>query len=217
MTSINSNLHPLKTTRLKIAFAMVMFLWLIYTILQTLLTLEIISEDIFSIISFLPGIAAVVALLTHGFKLKDCFLTFAQPSKKGLILLSAVCIFALAMILPFGIWRGWNWKAAVIYAPASGISQELFFRSALLPILIKLLGERFKVALFTHSIFFALWHIGPLFLGAPIWAVVAIMVVPFISGLGWGWIVKHDQTVIWNMVQHSLIWVIAGQFSYGTF
>lgn len=61
---------------------------------------------------------------------------------------------------------------------------------------------------------FALWHIGPPFLGAPIGAVMAIMFVPFLSGIGWGWQVQRDRTVVWAMVQHSLIWVIGLQFAF---
>ena len=63
------------------------------------------------------------------------------------------------------------------------------------------------------SSLFGLWHIGPFFLGAPIWAVIAIMLVPFLSGLGWGWQVQRDKTVMWAMLQHSLIWVVGLQFT----
>jgi hypothetical protein len=52
-----------------------------------------------------------------------------------------------------------------------------------------------------------------LFVGAPPWAVVAVMLVPFLSGIGWGWQVQHDRTVVWTMVQHSLIWTIGLQFT----
>jgi hypothetical protein len=38
------------------------------------------------------------------------------------------------------------------------------------------------------------------------------MLVPFLCGIGWGWQVRRDRTVVWAMVQHSLIWVIGFQF-----
>ena len=98
-------------------------------------------------------------------------------------------------------------------APASGVSQELFFRSALLPATQLLLKGRPGLALLLHSLLFGLWHIAPLFLGAPIWAVIAVMLVPFLSGIGWGWQVRQDRTVVWAMLQHSLIWVIGLQFA----
>jgi membrane protease YdiL (CAAX protease family) len=97
-------------------------------------------------------------------------------------------------------------------APAGGIAQELFFRSSLLPAFKSLFKDRERLALILHSILFGLWHIGPLFVGAPIWAVFAVMLVPFLSGIGWGWQVMQDKTVLWAMIQHSLIWVIGLQF-----
>lgn len=75
------------------------------------------------------------------------------------------------------------------------------------------LKKRLGLALLAHSVLFGLWHIGPLLLGAPIWVAIAVMFVPFLSGVGWGWQVQHDRTVVWAMVQHSLIWVIGLQFA----
>ena len=54
---------------------------------------------------------------------------------------------------------------------------------------------------------------GPLFLDAPLWAVAAVMLGPFLSGIGWSWQVLRDRTVVWAMVQHSLIRVIGLQFA----
>ena len=42
---------------------------------------------------------------------------------------------------------------------------------------------------------------------------LAVMTVPLLSGIGWGWQVQQDETVVWAMVQHSLIWVIGLQFA----
>jgi len=41
---------------------------------------------------------------------------------------------------------------------------------------------------------------------------IPVMFVPFLSRLGWGWQVQRDKTVVWTMLQHSLIWVIGLQF-----
>jgi membrane protease YdiL (CAAX protease family) len=127
--------------------------------------------------------------------------------------LAAVFVFALAAMLPVMTWQGWSWMAALVYAPAGGVAQELFFRSALLPAMRMMLKQRPRLALALHSLLFGLWHIGPLFLGAPACAVIAVMLVPFLSGIGWGWQVQRDRTVIWAMIQHSLIWVIGLQFA----
>jgi membrane protease YdiL (CAAX protease family) len=190
----------------------VMLLWLGYTTLQTLSVMGYLPEPWSAAASMVPGILGVGALLAAGLSREDCFLRLGRLSGAGFGVLAAVFVFALAAVLPLGRWQGWNWRAALVYAPASGISQELFFRSALLPALQWVLRTRPGLALVLHSVLFGLWHIAPLFLGAPIWAVLAVMLVPFLSGLGWGWQVRHDGTVVWAMIQHSLIWVIALQF-----
>jgi membrane protease YdiL (CAAX protease family) len=180
--------------------------------LQTLFVVGAVSEGWSALLGFLPGILGVGALSAAGPSRQDCYLEIEPLSWKGFGVLAAVFVFALAVVLPFGAWQGWNWKAALVYAPASGISQELFFRASLLPALESTLEKRKRLALILHSVLFGLWHIGPLFVGAPAWAVVAVMFVPFLSGLGWGWQVQHDRTVVWAMLQHSLIWVIGLQF-----
>lgn len=133
-------------------------------------------------------------------------------SRGGLAVLGAIFVFALAAILPFGVWRGWNWTTVLVYAPTSGVSQELFFRAVLLPALLLTLKGRPHLALILHAALSGFWHIGPFFVGAPIWAAFVVVLVLFVCGIGWSWQVKQDGTVFWAMVQHSLIWVIAGQF-----
>jgi hypothetical protein len=51
--------------------------------------------------------------------------------------------------------------------------------------------------------------------GTPVPIVVAIVLVPFLSGIGWGWQVKRDGTIVWAMIQHSLIWVVGSPFAFG--
>jgi membrane protease YdiL (CAAX protease family) len=171
------------------------------------------SETGSALLSFIPGILGLVVLLAAGLSRQQCFFVVRPLSWRGFAVLGAVFLFALVAILPVSVWQGWSWKAALVYAPASGISQELFFRSALLPAALLLMKGRQGLALIAHSVLFGLWHVGPLFLGAPLWAVLLVMLVPFLSGLGWGWQVMRDRTVVWAMVQHSLIWVIALQFA----
>lgn len=196
-----------------IAVCFVIVLWFGYVTLQTLYVLGRVSEAASAVFGFLPGLLGVGALILAGLTREECFLRFNHLSWKGLAVLVAVFVFGLAAVLPVGEWQGWSWRAALLFAPASGISQELFFRSALLPAIQVTLKKRFGLALVVHSVLFGLWHIGPLFLGAPLWAVIAVMAVPFAAGLGWGWQVRHDQTVLWAMVQHSLIWAIGMQFA----
>jgi len=204
-----------RPARQRIAIAMVFCLWLAYTVLQTLVVMQRLSEPAYAAIGFLPGILGVGLLLAAGMSREECYLRIAPLSRQGFGVLAAVFVFALAAILPFGVWRGWDWIAAFVYAPASGISQELFFRSALMPAILAIFNRRPTLALILHAVLFGLWHIGPLFLGTPVPIVAAIMFVPFLSGIGWGWQVKRDSTVVWAMIQHSLIWVIGSPFTFG--
>ena len=201
--------------RQRVALAVVLCLWAVYTAMQTMVVLERLPEPVYAIVGVLPGILAVSALLAAGLSREACYLRSARLSWPGLGVLAAVFVFALAAILPFGTWAGWNWVKAFVYAPASGIAQELFFRSALLPAMRAACGRRTGMALVLHPVLFGRWHIGPLFMGTPKAIVAAIMVVPFLSGIGWGWQVNRDGTVVWAMVQHSLIWVIGSPFAFG--
>ena len=193
---------------------LILLLWLLYTTLQTLSTVGYLDDGVYVVAGFLPGLLAVGALRAGGYRRDELFLCLAPLSRQGLSVLAGVFVFALAAILPFGVWQGWDWRAALVLAPASGVAQELFFRSALFPLALRLFPGRPILALTTHSVLFGLWHIGPLFIGAPAGAVVAVMAVPFLCGLGWAWAVRRDKTVVWAMVQHSLIWVIGNQFAF---
>lgn len=198
---------------LALAVVAVILLWAGYTTLQTLTVLGTIGEAPSALLAFLPGILGVAVLLAAGLSREECFLVLRPLSWPGFAVLVAIFVFALAAVLPVSKWQGWSWTAALVYAPASGISQELFFRATLLPTMRRLLPGRPGLALILHSALFGLWHIAPLFLGAPLWAVAAVMLVPFLSGLGWGWQVQRDRTVLWAMVQHSLFWVVGLQFA----
>jgi membrane protease YdiL (CAAX protease family) len=207
------NITEISSRKLFIATSSVLLLWAGYTTLQTLGVMGRLSVDISAALGFFPGILGVTILLLLGFKREQCFLVYNPISGKGAAVLAVVFVFALSAMLPVMVWQGWSWKAALILAPAGGIAQELFFRSTLLPALRHVFRPREKFALILHAVLFGLWHIGPLFLGAPAWAVIAVMAVPFLSGIGWGWQVVKDRSVIWAMVQHSLIWVIGLQFA----
>lgn len=194
------------------AIGVVVLLWAGYTVIQTLVVVGTLGETWSAVLGFLPGILGVAVLLAAGLSRQECFLAVERLSWRGFVVLAAVFVFALAAMLPAMRWQGWSWTAALVLAPAGGVAQELFFRSSLLPAMRLLLKGRPGWALVGHSVLFGLWHIGPLFVGAPLWAVMAVMLVPFLSGLGWGWQVQRDRTVLWAMVQHSLIWVIGLQF-----
>lgn len=201
-----------QTYKRNITFVIVLLLWLVYTAMQTLSVTGDLNQDTYLFLGLIPGILGVGALLFYGLRREECYLQFRRPSLAGILVLIAIFILALSVVLPVGEWQGWNWRAALLLAPVGGVSQELFFRSALLPATLLILPKRPRFALLLHSLLFGLWHIGPLFIGAPLWAVFVVMLVPFLCGIGWGWQVMHDKTVVWAMVQHSLFWVIGLQF-----
>ncbi len=211
MKTESSDRLPWQKTRT--AAFVVLLLWLMYTALQTFFVAGLVSEGLSSLLALLPGLLGAGTLLLSGVSRKDCFLVYKPLSRPGFAVLAAVFVFALAAILPVSRWQGWSWKAALLTAPASGISQELFFRSALLPMLREMYPGKARKSLLLQALLFSLWHIGPLFVGAPLWAVLAVMLVPFLSGIGWGWQVQRDGTVLWAVIQHSLIWVVGLQFS----
>jgi membrane protease YdiL (CAAX protease family) len=195
-----------------VAVGLVSLLWIAYVVLQTLSVVGHVGQDWNAALGFVPGLVGIGVLLAAGLGRDRLYLRAGRISWQGFAVLAAIFVFALAAVLPVGKWGGWNWRAALILAPAGGVAQELFFRATLLPAIEMAWRGRAGRALILHSLLFSLWHIGPLFVGAPVWAVLAVMAVPFLSGIGWGWQVRRDRTVIWAMIQHSLIWVIALQF-----
>ena len=199
--------------KVRLALAAILVLWLLYTTLHVLSVTSAVGEVWAAALGFAPGVLGVGSLLAAGLSRDQCYLRYRPITGKGLAVLVAVFFFALAAILPVSHWTGWDWSAALLYAPANGISQELFFRASMLPALVVVFRGRRGISLVAHAALFGLWHIPPLFVGAPWWAVVAVMVVAFLSGIGWGWQVQTDRTVVWAMIQHSLIWVIGSMFT----
>jgi membrane protease YdiL (CAAX protease family) len=191
-----------------------MLLWLAYTALQTVYVLGWISETWNAFLGILPGLLGVSGLLVAGFRFRDCYLQWKSVSRRGVVAL----LFSTILLLPVlttGTWRGWSPIDALVYAPASGISQELFFRAVLLPSLLFYFQGKLWSSLLVHSTLFGLWHLGPIFMGAPLWAALAVMVVPFLGGLAWGWQVQRDQTVVWAKSAHILILIATSFFSWG--
>ena len=72
-----------------------------------------------------PGPAGVFLLLVlGGFTRAECFLQITRLSKKGAFFL-VLTVTALALILPFGQWIGWDWVEGLIAAPKCGFSRAL--------------------------------------------------------------------------------------------
>lgn len=196
----------------RIALWMIILLWMANVFLFALY----LEEPFASVFSLLPGALGVIILVLSGFKREDCYLRFGWISWAGL----GIYILMLALMVPVvltGIhsvnWAGWDWVMMLIYAPASGIAQELYFRSTLLPALRRAFTGRIFLALTTSSLMFALYHAG-MFLVAPVGVAAGAFVVTFLAGMGWGWQVGQDETVLWAMAHHSLLQMILRVFAW---
>jgi membrane protease YdiL (CAAX protease family) len=173
------------------------------------------SDPLAAVLEIIPGILAVCTLVVAGFQRETYYLHIAPISRAGAALLVTSIIF-VPFVLLSGRWTGWNWTAALIFAPASAIAQELFFRSGLLPILIATVKKRPFYAILIQSILFAVWHIPNAYMGgAPVVGVIAVVVVTFLCGLLWSSQVQRDGTVIWVMMYHTLLLMINSLFTWG--
>ncbi|MEW6226538.1 MAG: CPBP family intramembrane glutamic endopeptidase [Bacillota bacterium] len=185
-------------------------LWLAYTAIYTFPA----SEATAALIQFIPGILGIAIVIMAGLKREDCYLRAAQISRSGAAVLAAASVIFIP-ILATGRFTGWNWLSGLVYAPASGIAQELFFRATLLPAFMAIFKGKRWLALSLHSLLFALWHVPVAFMEAPLAGAMAVTVVTFLAGIAWGWQVQRDRTVVWAMAHHVLGLVIMSLFTWG--
>ena len=190
-------------------------IWLLYTIVQSLMLSGMITQMAGVILGFVPGILAIWVLRSEGLTWEGVYLRFNPISLKGLFLFTGFLVFYWLVVIPTGSFVGWRAGEALFFAPLGAISQEIFFRSSLLPALCLVFPGRFWVALSIHAVLFGLWHIGAIFAGAPWVSALPVMLVPFLFGLGWGWQVWHDRTVVWSILHHTLLLVIMSFYIWG--
>jgi hypothetical protein len=201
--------------RIAAVAGLVILIWAAYTALQIAAIVFPLDEGRVAALEFLPGLLAVSVLLAAGFSRQSCFLRFALPSRGTLLALGAFSLM-WPLILATGRWTGWNWQAALTQG-SGGLSQELFFRAALLPVLLAVFRGRPWPALTLHTALFAVWHAGAFLVTPPgmIAGPVSIVAASLIAGLVWGWVTLHDRTVLWAALHHSLLWVIGSMFFLG--
>lgn len=193
-----------------IPLIIVFLLWVFYTIIYTIQ----LNDTLAAFLEFVPGILAIITLLVGGYTVHDLYLKPAPISLKGAILLT-VFLLALIPVLLTGDWTGFQFLPFFVYAPASGIAQELFFRSSLLPLALKICKGKNSLAITIQSFLFTLWHVPLAFAQAPLPGAIAVIIVTFIGGIIWGWQVNHDKTVYWAMVQHVIYLMVMSLFLWG--
>lgn len=200
----------LKQSQPKWSAWIMLLLWLVYAVVYTLPF----NPNLEAILEALAGASGVVVLLFLGYTRRDLFLQFQPVSKRGWIALG-IATLALAGPLSMSQWTGVRWLPLLVYAPLSGVTQELFFRSSLLPVILRLCGGKTWLALILHAILFGFWHVPLAYLAAPIspWiAVSALFTVTSSAGLAWGWQAQHDHTVAWTMAHHTLLLMVMSLF-----
>jgi membrane protease YdiL (CAAX protease family) len=200
-----------KKLRIQLSSSITLLLWGIYTTFQIIF----LDQPFVALIGLLVGILAITALLMSGLSFADCYLKFSPISKRGAWLYIAIFMLWLGIVIPTGGKPQWDWQAIFIFAPATSIAQEIFFRSALLPALLLLLRGNFRRALFIHSILFAIWHMGVFTTNAPPAAAMVVILVPFLISFAWGWQVHRDRTVLWSILHHTLLQMVMRMFAWG--
>jgi membrane protease YdiL (CAAX protease family) len=180
----------------------VLSLWIPYAILNTVFPGPALTYALGGGLA----IAALGWLWWAGFKPHQRFLQMRSLSLQGAIVLVALSAF-IPVALAIGRGQPWNWLDDLVYAPASAIAQELYFRSALLAALTRLCQNNARRALLLQALLFALWHVRA-FEVVSIAPAVGVLVLTFAAGWLWGWQVQRDQTVFYAMAQHIAFLII---------
>jgi hypothetical protein len=200
-----------KTISMHWSSIIVLILWGGYTTFQIIF----LDQPFVDLIGLLAGILAISVLLYSGFSRNDCYLRFSPISKKGMVLYLVIFFLWIGIVVPTGGKLQLDWRSTLFYAPATSIAQEIFFRSALLPALLHSLKDKFGWALFTHSILFAIWHMGVFTTNAPPIAATVVILVPFLISFAWGWQVHRDKTIIWAILHHTSLQIVMRMYSWG--
>ncbi len=192
--------RPAAATR---AAWVVIAMWAPYALLNTLLPDPLLSYGL----GLLIALVALGLLWSAGISPRACFLAVAPPSRQGLVLLALLSAFIPAVLL-LGRGQTFSWRDDLVYAPASALGQELYFRSALL-VALGMVWRRgdARLALAGQALAFALWHVRA-FRVAPLAPAVGVLVATFVAGLLWGMQVRRDRTVLYAVLQHALFLAI---------
>ncbi len=192
-----------------VALAITLTMSVAYTALDTLQ----LPEPMQSLLAFGPGGISLLTLAAAGLSQANLNLRLAPISRSGLAALGATTFLLLPILGSTTGWIGFQWLPALVYAPASGVAQELYFRSSLLPALERAFGSK-RTGLLVHSAIFVGFHFRTFQALPSLPLVFLVAVVLFLAGCGWGWQVQRDRTVAWAMIQHSLFLVLISMFQW---
>ena len=172
------------------------------------------AEPVLSILAFIPGGISIAALSASGLSRADLYLLPAKASRSGLVALAATTLLLLPILGSSTGWAGWHWLPGLIYAPASGIAQEMYFRASLLPALERALHGKKTIAIFLHAVIFVGYHFRAFRSLPSLPIAILVASVLFTAGCGWAWQVQRDRTVFWAIGQHSLFLMLMSMFEW---
>jgi membrane protease YdiL (CAAX protease family) len=125
------------------------------------------------------------------------------PSRESMVALAVLTLF-IPFALLIGRGQPWDWLGDLVYAPASALGQELYFRSALLTAFGSYGSRR---AILLQATLFALWH-ARAFRVVPAWEALLVLLGTFAAGALWGWQVRRDNTTFYAFIQHLLFLIV---------
>jgi membrane protease YdiL (CAAX protease family) len=162
------------------------------------------------LMTYALGLALALLGLTMlwlaGVPLRAIYVRLAPLSPQGALLL-LVLMLALPAAFIAGRLQPWNTLDNLVYAPASALAQELYFRAGLLVALTTVFRGRQFVALVAQGVLFGLWHIRA-FAVVPLASAIGVILATTIAGLIWGREAQRDGTMIYAAAQHTLFLIL---------
>lgn len=156
------------------------------------------------------ALVAASVLMLAGVTRHELLLRFAVPSRVGARLLALLLVFIPGALF---VGRGQppDTLNDLVYAPASAIAQELYFRSALLFALTHVLRSKsmdaVRLALALQAGLFAVWHLRAFEVTTPLPA-LAVLLLACVAGLAWGAEAQRDRTLVWCALEHTLFLIV---------
>ncbi len=176
----------------------VIALWLPYALLNSLFP----GPRLTYALGLALAVLGLALLGLAGVPPRDCFVRLAPLSRQGALLL-----LVLMPVLPAALLAGriqpWSPLDDLIYAPASALAQELYFRAGLLTALGVVFRGRKYIALVAQSALFGLWHFRA-FMAVPLLPAVGVILATAFAGLLWGLQAQRDRTMVYAAAQHAL-------------
>lgn len=209
-----TTITPSATPRYLIPFGVALFITLIMGVAITVLDVLQPTEPVLAILAFIPGIISIAILSAAGLSRAELNLRLARASLPGLVALAATTLLLLPILGSSTGWTGWQWLPGLVYAPASGIAQEIYFRASLLPALERAVHGKRAIAILLHAVIFVGYHYRTFCSIRSLPITILVATVLFTAGCGWAWQVQRDRTVFWAIVQHSLFLMLMSMFEW---